>query len=57
MTKHQILNISVPITLAIKAQNEEDAFDILDKLNKEEILKLALHQLPFEEAQTSMSLQ
>ena len=57
MTKHQILNISVPITLAIKAQNEDDAFDILDKLNKEEILKLALHQLPFEEAQTSMSLQ
>jgi|TARA_Y100000385_G_scaffold246296_1_gene265546 hypothetical protein len=57
MTKHQILHISVPITLAIKAQNEDDAFDILDKLNKEEILKLALHQLPFEEAQTSMSLQ
>jgi len=57
MTKHQILRISVPITIAINAITEDDAYDILNKLNKEEILKLALHQLPFEEAQTSMSLQ
>ena len=57
MTKHQILRINVPITIAINALTEDDAYDILNKLNKEEILKLALHQLPFEEAQTSMSLQ
>ena len=57
MTKHQILHISVPITIAINAQTEDDAYIILNKLNKEEILKLALHQLPFEESQTSMKLQ
>ena len=57
MTKHQILQISVPITIAINAENEDDAFVILNKLNKEEILKLALRQLPFEETKTSMRLQ
>ncbi len=57
MTKHQILHINVPITIAINALTEDDAYVILNKLDKEEILKLALHQLPFEEAQTSMNLQ
>ena len=57
MTIHQILHISVPITIAINAETEDDAFVILNKLNKEEILKLALRQLPFEETKTSMRLQ
>ena len=57
MTKQQIIHINVPISIVITAQTKADAFGILDTLKKEEILKLALSQLPFEETQTSMRLQ
>ena len=57
MTKQQIIHINVPISIVITAQTKADAFGILDRLKKEEILKLALSQLPFEETQTSMRLQ
>ncbi len=57
MAKQQIIHINVPVSIVITAATKEDAFDILDRLNEEEILKLALHQLPFKETQTSMRLQ
>ena len=57
MSKQQIIHINVPVSIVITAPTKEDAFDILDRLNEEEILKLALHQLPFKETQTSMRLQ
>jgi len=57
MTKQQMIHINVPVSIVITAQTKEDAFDILDSLKKEEILKLALAQLPFEETRTSMRLQ
>ena len=42
MTKQQIIHINVPVSIVITAPTKEDAFDILDRLNEEEILKLAL---------------
>ena len=57
MTKQQMIHINVPVSIVISAQTKEDAFDILDSLKKEEILKLAIAQLPFEETRTSMRLQ
>jgi|TARA_B110000967_G_C18796557_1_gene516082 hypothetical protein len=57
MTKQQIIHIEVPVSIVITAPTQEDAFDILDRLNKEEILTLALHNVPFEVAKTSRQLQ
>ena len=57
MAKQQTIHINVPVSIVITAPTKEDAFDILDRLNEEEILKLALHQLAFKETQTSMRLQ
>tara|TARA_B100000767_G_scaffold73359_1_gene70012 strand:- start:573 stop:746 length:174 start_codon:yes stop_codon:yes gene_type:complete len=57
MIKQQMIHINVPVSIVITAPTQQDAYDILDRLNKEEILTLALHQVPFEEAQTSTRLQ
>ena len=57
MIKQQMIHINVPVSIVITAPTQQDAYDILDRLNKEEILTLALHQVPFEEAQTSAGLQ
>lgn len=57
MTKQQIIHIEVPVSIVITAPTQEDAFDILDRLNKEEILTMALHNVPFEVAKTSRQLQ
>jgi len=57
MTEQQIIHINIPVSIAITAKTKEDAFFVLDGLKKEEILKLALAQLPFEETRTSMRLQ
>jgi|CoawatStandDraft_6_1074263.scaffolds.fasta_scaffold08525_3 hypothetical protein len=57
MTKRQVIQIEVPVSIILTAESREDAFDILDSLGKEEILQLALHQIPFEETKTSTRLQ
>tara|TARA_B100000795_G_scaffold6655_1_gene4899 strand:- start:17 stop:190 length:174 start_codon:yes stop_codon:yes gene_type:complete len=57
MTKRQVIQIEVPVSIILTAESREDAFDILDSLGKEEILQLALHQIPFEKTKTSTRLQ
>ena len=57
MAKRQVIQIEVPVSIILTAESREDAFDILDSLGKEEILQLALHQIPFEKTKTSTRLQ
>jgi hypothetical protein len=54
MINHQEIQVTLDVFVAIPANNKEEAFGILDRLSKKEILLLALSQLPFEESDTPM---
>jgi|TARA_B110000196_G_C20494964_1_gene364124 hypothetical protein len=54
MKFHQEICVNLDIQVAIPANSKDDAFDILDRLSKKEILLLALSQLPFEESDIPM---
>ena len=54
MMNHQEITVNLDVFVAIPANNKEEAFEILDRLSKKEILLLALSQLPFEESDTPM---
>lgn len=55
MKSHQEICVNLDIHVAIPAESTEEAFDILDRLSKKEILMIALSQLPFEESDIPMS--
>jgi hypothetical protein len=54
MINHQEVTVNLDIFVAIQASSKKEAFKILDRLSKKEILLLALSQLPFEETDTPM---
>ena len=56
MKCHQEVRVNLDIYVAISANTKEEAFEVLDRLSKKEILMLALSQLPFEESDTTMPL-
>jgi|TARA_B110000967_G_C18386603_1_gene317890 hypothetical protein len=55
MKSHQEICVNLDIHVAIPAESKEEAFDLLDRLSKKEILMIALAQLPFEESDIPMS--
>lgn len=55
MRFHQEICVNLDINVAIPAKSKEEAFKILDRLSKKEILMIALSQLPFEESDIPMS--
>ena len=54
MINHQEIKVNLDVFVAIPANNKEEAFDLLDRLSKKEILLLALSQLPFDETEVPM---
>ena len=56
MMNHQEIKVNLDVFVAIPANTKEQAFEVLDRLSKKEILMLALSQLPFEESDTTMPL-
>jgi hypothetical protein len=55
MKSYQEICVNLDIHVAIPAESTEEAFDILDRLSKKEILMIALAQLPFKESDVPMS--
>ena len=54
MMNHQEITVNMDIFVAIPANDKKEAFDVLDRLSKKEILLLALSQLPFDETEMPM---
>ena len=55
MKCHQKVRVNLDVYVAISAYTKDEAFEILDRLSKKEILMIALAQLPFEESDIPMS--
>lgn len=54
MMNHQEITVNMDVFVAIPANDKKEAFDVLDRLSKKEILLLALSQLPFDETEMPM---
>ena len=54
MLKHQEITVNLDIFVAIPVSDKKEAFEVLDRLSKKEILLLALSQLPFDESEMPM---
>tara|TARA_B100000795_G_C22585069_1_gene355311 strand:- start:159 stop:335 length:177 start_codon:yes stop_codon:yes gene_type:complete len=51
---HQEIFINLDLFVAIPAKTKDEAFVLLDRLSKKEVLLLALAQLPFDETDAPM---